>query len=295
MKTTLVRMTHVRVVVFLLLTTLLVVYALPTKVRQSESVYHDLIRTYGGDKAYSVFAGEIADDSPNTQHKKAHSFGRALYEVVGDGGISVCDDKFSYGCMHEFVGSALASNGLAYVSTLNTFCLHFSEKSHFCQHGLGHGLTSFYGYSSEDIFKALKVCAQLPRNDTVGGCRGGVFMEYNFQTMLESYATVRTPGQRDLKTPCHEFSGDDKTACMYWLPQWLKGSVYAEDSPQESVKKIEQVCYAAEKSLHRVCFEGLGNAFAIEERIEKSKRITLCDLLKNPDNQVFCRNSLKLR
>ncbi len=152
------------------------------------------------------------------QHTEAHIFGGALYATEGLNGISTCDARFSSGCFHEFIGRAIADDGLSVVTQLNTVCTNKGG----CQHGIGHGLISYLGYSPEDLTKSIAICAGLPGEEMLDGCMGGSFMEYNMRTMLQvSNGAVRpATSTKDLLDPCDRFSGEAQRSCMLYQPQW---------------------------------------------------------------------------
>lgn len=298
-----VRFLHVGTVVFCFFGILVSIYFFEGRsrvivtgdVEQRVGAYEALIRIYGGNNAYADFKENLSADSPNVQHREAHLFGRALYNVLGDKAMGVCDDSFMYGCIHEFVARALAEHGIGYAHVLNMFCLGFGQHAHFCQHGLGHGLVSYFGYSDAMIDHALRICGQLPGNGPIGGCRGGVFMEYNFQTLLETYANVRRVDPQDLETPCSDFFGESYMACVYWMPQWLRRAEYASLDAYHAVQKIGVVCTHVKSEYRDVCFQGIGNAFVFDESVTQQDKKHLCVGLKNMHGSDACSKAMEGR
>ncbi len=175
------------------------------------------IEMKGADISYEEFAHEISAADSGEQHNEAHMFGDALYAAKGVGGIITCDDRFSYGCFHEFLGRAIASEGLAVVPSLNAAC----NGNDGCQHGIGHGIQSYFGYSEDSLQETLRACRALPDNRPMLGCSAGAVMEFNLRTMLGSVPTnMRIPDVRGPLYPCDLLQGDDRNACLLWQPQW---------------------------------------------------------------------------
>ena len=156
----------------------------------SQSIFFDLnhwqdrINSVGGALAYEEFKefnyGTI--DSTNTRHAVAHEFGALLYQMEGLDALSVCDDAFFFGCHHAFLGEAISDHGVEAIHIMDEACNEsFTDSA--CQHGIGHGLVSYYGYDRDDLDKALEQCGTLTDKGPAAGCGGGVFMEYNFRTM----------------------------------------------------------------------------------------------------------------
>src|SRR3989344_7594642 len=176
------------------------------------------IAAVGGVAAYTELAREVEPETPQDRHAQAHYFGGALYDTEGVESVSVCDAQFSYGCFHEFLGRAIAENGLPSVADLNQKCFdRLDEQGLACQHGIGHGLVSYLGYDQKDLVRALEVCRDLPHGDPIGGCFGGVFMEFNMRT-LASENGLRPGFAEDPTEPCSALRSPYQQPCLYWQP-----------------------------------------------------------------------------
>jgi hypothetical protein len=222
--------------------------------------WEQAIKTDGGPAAYEEFADAVKDLSPQKQHSSAHDFGGALFKTKGVSGLSVCDSRFNFGCFHEFLGEAIATLGLGVVEQLNDSCFKdLGNNGLACQHGIGHGVMAYEGYTDSALDKALATCKSLPHNDPVGGCYGGVFMEYNLQTMLGEDARLR-PGIDHPYAPCDRLDSAYQAACVFWQPQWWNISLRQTQS--DTAKRFAQLggwCTHWSGTLERKCFEGIGN------------------------------------
>lgn len=262
------------------------------EVAQGESHWASRIGAVGPRHAYEEFAQAVSDLDRGKQHTSAHVFGAALYEVEGISGLSVCDTRFSYGCFHEFLGRAIAEHGLASVSELNDGCISaLAESPLSCQHGIGHGVMAYFGYREEDLLRALGVCEDLPYNDPIGGCYGGVFMEYNFRTMLGTEGRIRE-FEGDVHEPCNRLRDLYKPPCAYWQPQWWQQMIFSGSADAEVYERMGEYCRDMGElgGLLRSCMEGLGTITSQVSGYDPEKAALLCDSAASGDPRLrlFC-------
>lgn len=262
-------------------------------VPELEAKWRARIAEVGGAAAYREFARSVEALTVSEGHTRAHAFGGALYEVEGLQGLSVCDAQFSYGCFHEFLGRAIAEHGLSVVSELNEGCIKALVTSPLsCQHGIGHGIMGYLGYTFGDLERALAVCKDLPHNDPIGGCYGGVFMEYNMRTMLGEEGRARAVGDDDLQFPCDRLTEPYTNACYFWQPQWWH-QVLKENDPDESYvyAKMGGLCASAPHSATRACYEGVGNNVPPDADFDAARVRALCEVTSSsPLNQLYCKS-----
>jgi len=256
----------------------------------SADYWHRAIAAFGGTEAYELLDKASRNASTDERHEYAHVFGGALYKAEGADALFVCDARFSYGCFHEFVGRAIAERGLAAAETLNDACIKgLGERSAFCQHGVGHGLQTYFGYSRKNLDEALAVCGALRGNDPIGGCSGGIFMEYNFRTMLADEGVIRV--SEDVFAPCNRLTGSYLESCVFWEPQWWHESLvedgvgrYAPGAFRLIGERCESV--SESPSLVEICFRGVGNLMLSWDReVSGSLCQTATD---NVDYQQLC-------
>lgn len=256
------------------------VEGLPDKERASEK-YTEWLKEVGPSKASELFSQSMKEIPIRSQHDYAHLFGGALYTAEGIEGISYCDTQFSYGCFHEFIGSAIVEHGVEAAPLLNEQCIKSLgiANAGFCQHGVGHGLQTFYGYTVENLDEALSLCAELPNNDIVGGCAGGIFMEYNMRTMIEADVIERRPIAGNPYEPCQSLTGDALEACVYWQPQWWHEVQFDGSDKKEFFTIMGAQCRGMltdTRPLSR-CFEGIGNVIPSLRHLKLSEARALCE------------------
>lgn len=258
------------------------------------SPWEDRIRTIGGVNAYKVLAEEVGSLSPMRQHDEAHKFGQALYKVEGRSGIAVCDSQFSFGCFHEFMGTAIADEGLQVAYELNEDCRRILQSGALsCQHGIGHGVVAYMGYDEDAMRKSLDICKELPYSDPIGGCFGGVFMEYNMRTMLGEAGGTRQLQGDDMLFPCNSIDETYAQACYFWQPQWWRYALeVSRVIPIDDIyARIGDFCREAGAAYEKSCFEGTGNNLVSDANFESSRARELCDAAaKSADQQLYCRS-----
>ncbi|MBI4088449.1 hypothetical protein HY418_03690 [Candidatus Kaiserbacteria bacterium] len=262
-----------------------------------EHAARERIRAVGAAAAYEEFAAAVETLAPAEQHTYAHVFGATLFDEEDLKGVVVCDARFSYGCYHEFLGRAIAAHGLEVVPELNDGCTRALVSSPLsCQHGIGHGIAAYLGYGEDDLRKALETCRGLPHNDPIGGCYGGVFMEYNLRTMLGEEAQVREVKSETYGAyePCRSLPSEYVTACVFWQPQWWQQALFGAETHERVFHEMGTYCREmnrASADLTRTCFEGIGNITAMAAEFDAHRAARLCDATsERPLDRLFCRS-----
>lgn len=251
------------------------------------------IRAQGAPTAYKELARESARHAYGQQHRFAHAFGEALYNKGGVAGIATCDAQFSFGCYHAFLGAAIADKGLSSVEDLNEACFEvLPETSLSCQHGIGHGILTDIGYDFPDIKKALEMCASLPHADPIGGCYGGVFMEYDSRTMWGDAAVHRDGDKSKPFALCDQLGDAYGRACSFWTPQWWAQAFFAgQTDVEQTMSTMGSWCEdtAFGKRFIKDCFEGIGNTVTFKSDFDPIRARALCEATSRvPDHQLWC-------
>jgi hypothetical protein len=267
----------------------------PVDVTQSDdervAELRELIREDGPREASSSFARSIQSLGSKLQHPQAHLFGRALYEEVWLEGFAVCDAQFSFGCFHEFIGLAIEERGPDVIRTLNEGCIQQGSGNLGCQHGIGHGVLAYAGYRDKDLAEAMSLCRDLKQSDPIGGCYGGMYMEYNLHTMKGSDARSRPYTYSDRFKPCSETSDlEIRRSCLYWQPQWWNQATRVPDS-EESFEMMGRFCREAKNllSVDRECFRGIGNITSAAANFVPERAVELCTIAtQNTDELFWC-------
>ncbi|MCG8468843.1 MAG: hypothetical protein MJB57_11655 [Gemmatimonadetes bacterium] len=114
-------------------------------------------------------------------HVYTHAIGIAAYtpeRPVADV-FSQCSTLYQSGCYHGVIQAHFIAEGAADEAAVNELCAPYrSDEQRWllfqCLHGLGHGLTMFYGH---DLPRALEDCDYLRSSWDRESCYGGAFME----------------------------------------------------------------------------------------------------------------------
>lgn len=262
---------------------------LPQNLSRDEKIWSDKIKELGAEAAYQYFKSQTEKFSPGQQHTQAHLFGETLYKQLGVGGVSICDDSYAFGCYHAFLGTAIGSEGLQVVSVLNEKCIDkLRSQALGCQHGIGHGILADLGYDFKNLVEALDVCDSLTVKDPIGGCIGGVFMEYNFQTMLAGDGRTRVLDETNPYYPCREIDEKYRPACFFWQGQWW-GNILPGDYPQR-YSQIGNLCDNIQKiSEQEQCFLGSGNTVGQFVNWSADETIKLCNKIQSHKGRLGCR------
>lgn len=263
--------------------------------QRTYSLWFKRIQDLGGTQAYREFKTATEKKEVNKQHRDAHLFGEALYQVEGSKGISVCDTSFSYGCYHSFLGSAINTEGLEIASSLSKNCFdHLGKDGLACQHGIGHGILSSIGYDFESLVKSLDSCDNLEIKDPIGGCLGGVFMEYNFQTMLLDDGKTRQFQDNNPYFPCFSINKKFASGCIYQQAQWWLSSVTEPDFNQR-IEKIDSLCLQLPSGKYQVqCYKGLGVNILAYLNYDTAEAKKICASLKEREAEIICRSGVSI-
>lgn len=241
------------------------------------------IRREGGIDAYRAFKETYAHSEFDRAHNAAHIFGESLFDVLGIGGVRVCDQNFNFGCYHGFFTKAVGAEGLQVVAELDGACREF-ESPTACQHGIGHGILEYVGHTR--LADALEACKKTHQPDPLAGCTSGVFMEYNVPLSVSgdgSFALAARPLENpdEPYAPCPKVSEEFRSSCYHELPQWW-AQVYGKD-----FKKLGDLCAEA-GDYARSCFEGLGNILASFAEYDAQKAIEFCGVITDAGGKTEC-------
>lgn len=263
--------------------------------QETDGYWAGRIEAVGGSRAYKELSSYLADKEAFTQHDVAHFFGRALYTTEGVEGVAVCDEHFTSGCLHEFIARAIISEGLSNVDLLDAACSRSTSPMAFtmCQHGVGHGVLAYLGFSEKNLAEALAVCKALPNVGVLEGCYSGVFMEYNVRGMV-SLNTPRPMTEGAMYLPCLNLPEEYQSACIYRQPQWWLATIFAGRTNDVVVyKDMGQLCKTGNlsKKLVRNCIEGVAIMLRIDTTASRNQIPALCNTVSNvPSEQLLCKS-----
>ena len=242
----------------------------------------------GASQAYKEFLEVYKDEHFGIQHTFAHMMGQMLFEKLGLDGLTVCDSTFAFGCYHSFFGQALISYGVSVVKQLDEVCTQtYGPYGTGCQHGIGHGLLEYFGH--KQLAKALEACSLTIKVSPLSGCSSGVFMEYNFPTVIDENSTTAQTRAIDFSKPydpCPNMSNEYRPACYNGLAQWWsRGALYNGD-----YQKMGELCHKIEEANDRdVCFLGIGAIAAPSSNYVVVDTLAKCQKMPESGEQIFCR------
>lgn len=241
------------------------------------------LQQVGSKKTYRDVKTTYDHSSNNLQHIVVHMIGAILYEHMGTSGLVICDDAFAYGCYHGFFGAAMQDIGLSKLHEMDTVCIkHFGNSDTACQHGIGHGMLASIG--NDQLIKALQQCDTLQWQGRLAGCRGGIFMEYNFNTITHmERVTARKLDISFPYTPCQSLPKKYQYACYFAQPEWWN-TVYKKD-----YKKIGSLCNKLLGENKDICFLGSGVIAAKSSTFDISKTIKKCDDMPSGYTAMLCK------
>lgn len=243
------------------------------------------LRTLAPEAAYTMTKQALAQLPQDKQHLAAHLFGEALYRSRGVDGVAVCDDSFGFGCYHGFFGTAIAAEGTDALITFDKACVErFGVMGLGCPHGIGHGLGEYFGPGR--LGEQLAVCAKLSWQGTYFGCSGGVFMEYNFPTMVsgnDAITSTRAFRADDPYGPCDRIEERYRSSCYLELSAWYY------DALNRDIPAIDGLCGAIADAGHRRdCYRGLGIAIVPHGNYARDDALARCDLVKAARDRRSC-------
>lgn len=247
------------------------------------SYWSKTIDKLGPTKTYEIFKENTRSKPAGAQHVVAHIFGSLLYEKAGIEGIGTCDAEFAFGCYHSFFGRAIADKSQAVVASLDQACIKkFGPLGTGCQHGIGHGLMEYYGTKLE---QALADCL-VTQKIILLGCSSGVFMEYNFPTLIGSDTATTSLRKLDPTKPydpCTSVPAKFQKSCYFELPQWWY-QVYGRDD-----QVMGQLCQDISEQPYRGnCFRGLGNTIGPRTNFDLKGGLDICRTMPSIEGNTLC-------
>ncbi len=256
------------------------------------------INAVGGISAFAELADSVKELSLGIQHVVAHAFGQALYEAKGIDGFPGCGTVFGQGCFHQFFGLAVREQGIEDApKSIEALCAAGKEEIDKinCEHGLGHGIMGYLGYTMDDLARALAVCRDVvPRARLDLGCRGGAFMEYNFRSLIGADAGVETRirplTHESMYAPCDAVPETDKISCMFWQPWWWHVNLIGTVDSETLFRRLGDHCKdASGAGLSDACFQGIGYMIPNREKSDLGVAARLCAAATDSGlNRILC-------
>lgn len=267
------------------------------KYADEKKYWSERIAAGGGKEAYEDFAESVEALAPRRQHVAAHVFGESLYENVPlVEAVRVCDNRFTMGCFHSLFGTAAVHMGTAaFIEELQTACTNRGARGmeRLCLHGVGHGILGSLGYDLDSLKRALVLCEKIPdAGNITTGCWGGVFMEYNVQTLISLDAPERHLEEENEYTPCNDLPGAYQPSCMFWQPTWWHVTLSRTQDNLDVFRKMGEMCGAhTDSMLAEACVKGVGFRATWTEGYDATRIAQLCSQMKTFDHRGICWRS----
>lgn len=230
------------------------------------------------DSAYAKLVTHGKSLSYDASHELAHMAGEIIFGSEGLQGIARCTADFEFGCYHGFAGRALSESGLGRVQEINAACTESSDALG-CLHGIGHGVLAFLGNGK--LAEALDVCASLGQESPVGGCYGGVFMEYNFNTMQSDVGIAVRPFEEEAAhEPCSSLPEKFRIPCFFDQAAWWHAA--ATDGSRDEEERFHGVglrCAKLVPSFQTACYQGVGNVIGPTSGYDTTVMREWCDAM----------------
>ena len=265
----------------------------PSQYQKIEEDWKRRFEEQDPERAYAEFLRAGNALSYYKAHSLSHIIGEIVFKRLGIRGIALCTPDFGYGCYHGFAGSALQDRGLALVADLNDACESVKNPrvAFGCIHGIGHGILAYVG--NEELPRALEAC--VPLNDgvsDVGGCLGGIFMEYNYNTMRSLKGIDLRPYDiPHAYEPCAtQIPERFRAACYYEQPSWWRATFGGNNADTlEQFKKVGRLCADIKgTSLRDICFRGAGNVIGPRSEYRPTVMRELCSAMPSDGSQDSC-------
>lgn len=246
------------------------------------------LEAHDGEALLFEIEERFKEDGPYDQHFAAHIAGELLYEHDGADALSVCTSLYGFGCYHGFISSAISEGGEAAIEKLDRTCveaLGAPLETETCQHGVGHGILEYVGYTNVDA--ALALCKETDDILPALGCKSGVYMEYfnpMSDTVADAQSLVPTFDSRDPLSVCDDADEDAMRTCMFEAHSWW------HDTARLSVPEIGRLCdMAPNASVRSFCYLGHGNYIAPQFDFDIARSVAHCDLMEKNDGKAMCR------
>jgi hypothetical protein len=243
----------------------------------------------GVDAAYAIFKDEYQNELFSVQHVMAHIIGELIYEKKGLEGLTICDNTFAFGCYHSFFGRALAENGVGVIVDLDTECVkRYGPLGTGCQHGIGHGLMEYFGHNYDGLLQALDNCKFTTQEVLLAGCTSGVFMEFNFPTVVsdkEGLTDIRELDSQNYEYPCNKIPDIYSQSCYYEIPDWW----IRTPSINNDFTKAGSYCQGIEDYKNRIsCYLGIGHIAAPNSNYVVEETLKKCNSIVTREGKIEC-------
>ncbi len=242
----------------------------------------------GAEAAYERFKTDYRSKNLKEQHIGAHIFGDILYAKKGLDGFRVCDAMFAFGCYHIFLTRALAERGAEAILMLSRICEErFGARSAGCEHGIGHGILEYFGYSPDGLRRGLETCPPASDKNPFVGCLSGVFMEYYSRVSFDQTRTAlewREFDPRNPYDPCPSVPKEFARPCYAQLGLWWDTATNAD------YRYMGELCGGVgDRGNRDICFFSLGMFGATLSGYDGEETLSRCAEMPSEESTLLCR------
>ena len=243
---------------------------------------------------------QLRVDSHVYAHAIGIAAGRAGRADVGRAFAS-CTEIFQSGCYHGVIQAYFEDVRAVDTASVNALCSSYASPAadqwlrFQCVHGMGHGLTMFYGH---DLPRALAGCDQLRAGWDRESCYGGAFMEnvvnatapHHAAHALHSHAAAHDRGAAapfkaldptDLQYPCSIMAERFLAACYNLQTSVMLFFTHGD------MAATARSCLGAPQPVRPVCFQGMGREVSAYSRHDHQEAIRLCGFAR-AEYQPWC-------
>lgn len=246
-------------------------------------------------RSAALLSAIAAQDSQVAQdaHVLAHGLGIEAFTRSSNvaATFDACGDAFSSGCRHGVIQAYFEARSEVDKTEVEGLCEPFRGIGgnrwllFQCVHGMGHGLTMFYG---RDVPKALVGCDLLSSGWDRESCYGGVFMEniigatapHHPATRLSAHShhhspaasTFRPLDPKDPLYPCSIMAARYLNAC--YLMQ-TSAMLYQNSG---DIAGAARSCDRAPVRMRSVCYQSLGRDISAYARRDPTEATRMCGL-----------------
>jgi hypothetical protein len=245
--------------------------------------------------------GALDRDVAFEGHQYAHAIGMSALDASPDvhRAFDACTEIYQSGCYHGVIQTYLTRQPHVGEAEVRALCTPYSAPGASrwlrfqCVHGMGHGLTMFYGH---DLPRALAACDLLGEEWDRRSCYGGAFMENIVHiTTPEDASDPMAAMPMMAEMPAHHgdhdaapaFKAIDSTDLQY--PCSVLGERYQIDCYQMQPAVVLEItggnyartfaaCDVAPRAMRYYCYQGAGTSISGATMRDHAQSIRLCSL-----------------
>jgi len=229
-------------------------------------------------------------------HEYAHGIGIEAFGKSADivGTFAACGDGYSSGCRHGVIQAYFESRHQVTQPEVEGLCQPFKGSSQSrwvlfqCVHGMGHGLTMFYGHN---LPRALTDCDLLVDGWDRESCYGGAFMESIINATTPHHPASALAAQGHHQETAVTFKAiepkDPLYPCSIMADRYLHACYQMQTSVMLNLNHGDigdaaRSCERAPAHVRSICFQSLGRDATSYTLRDPQKTVDLCHKAREP-------------